>query len=368
MQRLIIATCFVLLLSGILWAQAAPLSVTFSPAQIFVNILNTGSFDPVVPSNQPMLTNLRITNISANPVDFDLHLVLKWNNAGNDLVNVTFSALDPLAANDHIDLSNRDLITQNSSQYFEEPDSDINLDDVMNSNDILRSAMQSGYFPDGTLSFEVTVNPTNKRLRSATAVFTIQVKNISSIFPSYPGKPLGQNPPQVNLKPVTFLWNSINTTANTFHLVIKEFAPGNPPSPGTVETSGRTVYDEDVNQNLFDGFLPFQNGCYYAWQVSTKLFNESNFPGSGSAPSNTLKSMWNAFLYSEGIASSDPGNMQLTAIMNMLNDPAIMALFNQGYTPTGIVLADGHIYSGQEAIDLLNTLIGKNIQVEVKDQ
>jgi hypothetical protein len=238
----------------------------------------------------------------------------------------------------------------------------------MNSNSILKSALESGNFPDGTLNFLVTVTPLNRQLRSATATFVVSVKNITSVFLTYPGKPVGQTPPKVDMKPVTFLWNAMTTNINTFHITIKEYLPGMPPNANSVENTGRMVVDKDVGNNMFDEFLPFQNNHYYAWQIKTPLFTESNFPGSGNPSSSSLKSQWYIFQFNDSQGGADTDNLQITAILNMFRDPAIIALIQAGFMPTGVVIFEGQVYTGQDAIDLVKTLLGKTLDVKIKEQ
>jgi hypothetical protein len=40
---------------------------------------------------------------------------------------------------------------------------------------------------------------------------------------------------------------------------------------------------------------------------------------------------------------------------------------NLGYTPTGAVIFEGRTYTGQEALDILSSLVGKDLTVEIKD-
>jgi hypothetical protein len=57
----------------------------------------------------------------------------------------------------------------------------------------------------------------------------------------------------------------------------------------------------------------------------------------------------------------------LQLVLNMLEDPALSNIMNLGYTPTGAVIFEGRTYTGQEALDILSSLVGKDLTVEIKD-
>jgi hypothetical protein len=44
-----------------------------------------------------------------------------------------------------------------------------------------------------------------------------------------------------------------------------------------------------------------------------------------------------------------------------------MRILLQGYRPTGEVILDGRSYKGQDAVDIIESLAGKEFQVEIKD-
>ncbi|MDD5536778.1 MAG: hypothetical protein PHS36_06345, partial [Candidatus Cloacimonetes bacterium] len=81
---------------------------------------------------------------------------------------------------------------------------------------------------------------------------------------------------------------------------------------------------------------------------------------------NPYASSWFVFRYiaDEG-GDQSPEDVQ--AILTMLKNPALWNLINMGYTPTGEVIYEGRTYRGQDAIDILNSLIGKEIEVKVRD-
>ena len=367
MRRLAIVFLAAVSMRGILLAQTEPLTASFSPAAISVNALNAAVFDPVNSGSQPILTNLLISNVSSAPVAFNLSLVVTWNNPSHQLASLTFPTLYPIQPGEQWNISNRDFITDQQGFHFGEPAGRIDIIQLMKVDPILNSALEAGRFPDGKLIFTVDLIPLGRQLRAVSATFVVSISNITSIFPTYPGKPAGLAPPKVNLKPVTFLWNSMITSFNTFHLTIKEFEPGTAPNANFVESAGRTVFDGDVGNNIFSEFLPFQNQNYYAWQIQTTLVNESNFQDV-SRSRNYLISPWYVFQYDDSYIGNDTSNQELTALLNMLNNPAIRALLNAGFSPTGTIIQEGNVFTGQDAIDLVNTLVGKTIAVEITEQ
>ena len=364
MVLLILVCAFI----GSLAAQNT-ISLTCNPAEIFVNSLSTSSFDPVRPENQPILTNIIVTNNTNQDLRFRMNVRIKWNET--EIVNTVMNAKNAIQAGHTWPLTNRDLVTNTESQYFNSPDPDVSLQDVLSSHPVLRTSLQSGFFPDGDLLFTFTaLNEFNPDIYDS-KTFIIRVKNINAVFLTYPGRPVGQNPPEVNIKPVTFMWNSVNTSINKFRLVIKEFVPSNPPSVNSVETGGRRVYSDDINDNVFTGFLPFKDKHFYAWQIQIGLYDEtvpSIIPSKDDTQfANQIKSEWNVFRYVDDMSAAGSTYQQLMAILNMLNNEDIQKQFANGYEVTGAVIFEGQVYTGKDAVDLAKTLLEKDIEVEITD-
>ncbi len=357
-------------LCGSAWAQ---ITLNVSPAEIFVNSLSTSSFDPIRPDTQPVLTNITVTNNSNQDLRFKVKVEIYWN--GNKIVNdPVMNSKNPIPANSIWFLTNRDLVTNTESQYFNSPVPDVSLQDALNSHPVLRTALQSGFFPDGDLIFTFTALHEFSNEVYDAKTFKIRVQNIHSVFLTYPGRPVGQNPPEINISPVTFMWNSVNTSVNKFRLVIKEFVPANPPTANSVETGGRRVFSEDVNDNVYSGFLPFKDNHYYAWQINIGLYDENEYYNPNPEPdeqeaqiSDRLKSGWNVFKYTSDKDEAGSTYQQLMAILNMLKNEEIRNQFAKGFEVTGAIIYDGQVYTGKDAVDLAKTLIGKEIEVEIKD-
>jgi hypothetical protein len=373
MRRVEILLLFMLVFCGWLGGQTPSITANCAPSAIFVNSLSTSQFDPVNPANQPILTTMMLSNATRIPFHYQLTLSIRWNDIPI-ITNIRYESKEELL--NTVTLTNRDFINSGDGDYLNPPEGDISISTIIEQSNILRDALQSGYFPDGTLHFDFVVEPFEAI--GITPVpnyisFTITVKNINSIFLTYPGKPLGQTPPEINIRPVTFLWNSMSTVYDQsfrkYRLIIREFVPANPPNANSVETAGKKVYDALVSDNVFTEFLPFQDKHYYAWQVSTGLYTESDalpINSKNNQQANQIMSDWYVFRY---LADADAmGSFsQLRAILNQLNDETIQGTFSQGFDVTGAVFYEGQVYTGKEAVDLAKTLLGKDIEVEIRD-
>lgn len=365
MKRLMLIVLILGLFTWGLYAQA--LTAQFSPSSIEVNVLNATSFDPVDPSAQPILTSLTIMNNSAETYRFDMRLRIFWNSA--QLVTTSFRSSQEIMPNSpYFTLTNRDLITQDASQYFDDmpgTSNNISLQDVIDHNSTLRNALLSGFFPDGTLRLQIELKKASETNWGSPVSFSIRIRNAGTIFPVYPGKPIGQNPPQIGYSPITFVWNSIATGFNTYHLHVKEFAPNNPPTNSNVNTSGALFHQAAIaNGAVFSDFLPFQNNYYYAWRISTDIYNEANPSGSGSGAA-SLNSNWFTFKFVQD--SDDQSALELISLLNLLSHPLIQNLFSEGYLPTGRIFLDGRVYTGAEALELLGQLIGKDLTITISN-
>jgi hypothetical protein len=375
MKRFTYLLLMLLVLCGALYAQDPQMSIQCSPSEVFVNNLSTGTFDPINPQAQPILTTITIQNLIQHPYLFAVDMVVKWNEI-TIVNNVSFSSREQLQpSNPPLVLTNRDFIAQNAGNVFNAPDGNVSISSIIDSSPVLRNAIQSGYFPDGVITFEFKAHPILMLPEipvTSQASFTIRIKNITNIFLTYPGLPIGENPPVVSARPVSFIWNAMSTAYNSFSIVIREF-PGNlPPSPDNVENTGRSVYSRnDLQGNMLSEFIPFQDGYYYAWQISTGLIDENNPVAiSGKQESSglgVLKSQWYVFKFVSDFGATDGYYQQLLAYLNMLNSPVIQNVFSQGYRITGAVFYESQGYTGADAVDLVKPLVGKDIEVEFNE-
>jgi hypothetical protein len=375
MKRFTFLILMLLILCGVLYAQDPQMSIQCSPSEIFVNNLSTATFDPINPQGQPILTTITIQNLIQHPYLFKVDMLVKWNDI-TIVDNVSFDSREQLQpSNPPLVLTNRDFITQNESAIFDAPDGDVSISSIIDASSVLRNAVQSGFFPDGVITFEFKAHPILSPPEVPVTVqanFIVRIKNITNIFLTYPGVPVGENPPTVSARPVTFMWNAMSTAYNRFSLVINEFPANRPPDAGTVETSGRSVFSRnDLQSNIFSDFLPFQEGYYYAWQVSTGIIDENNpVAVSGKQESSSvgiLKSQWYVFRYTTDFGATDSYYQQLLAYLNMMNNPVIQNVFAQGYRITGAVFSESQAYTGADAVDLVKPLVGKEIEVEFNE-
>jgi len=366
-NKFIIIVCILIL--PILGFAQSVLSLSFFPGSVEVNRMNTSSFDPFVPDSQPILTTLKIAN-NGTPVRIDLKVGVYWN--GHFLVDSTFESINDLVGS--IYLSNRDLITNQNSTYFQtKGDANISIDAIVKANSLLKSAVYAGYFPDGDLQIRVWVRPYAPEAWIQDAYcpgyqeFAIRIRSAGSINLISPGVEVGQTPPQLDSAPILFLWNSLATGINDYRLVIREYAPNYPPDINSVANTGNVFYETPQGlseQSGFSSYLPFANGNYYAWKVQTALSNEYN-NDSGSS-SSTQSSDWYVFKYVTQTDNASSIN-EFQARLNMLNNPFLLKLYMQGYQPVGVIVYEDRTYSGQDAFDLIESLLGQDILVEMKD-
>lgn len=369
----------ILLLPGLAFTQTLP-SCSFNPSMVEVNSLNASSFDPFVPDTQPILTWLSVVNNGVEADSLEMKVQIYWND--NYLIGSVYQTISLVQPGLPIMLSNRDLITNQSSAYFvKKPGSpDISIDAAINANSVFGDAVLAGYFPDGDLQIKVKVRPYSEDIWQAETpeadaeVFTIRIRNAGVITLLAPGVPLGQTPPSLHGLPLSFLWNSLETglPSNGGIISIREFPPFNQPRLDNVETTGSLFYQTPTGTQVQPGFadyLPFSEGNYYAWRITKNLANEYN-QSLRNAPSgavnSSLSSDWFVFKYtSESEAQTTISEFQ--AHLNRLNNNTLLSLYSQGYMPLGVIHYEGRIISGQEALDLIDTLFGHDIDVIVKD-
>jgi hypothetical protein len=364
MRRPILTIAFVLIC-----LNAFSISIVFSPPQIEVNQLSTFSFDPISPDEQPILTNVSITNDNTAQ-QIMLQVEVLWNGQtiiGEGMAVFRSRMMEP---GETLFLTNRDLITEQAGDNFSVVNNDINIMDVVESFPTLEDAVLAGYFPDGSLQLLISVKADGAPDWQESSTFTIRIRNVGGIYLSSPGALIGQRVPELNHLPVSFIWNAVNTGFNPQKLVIREYPPNTPPRLSNILGTGTEIYHtpEGLDESSgFSEYLPFNSGYYYAWQVYTTLFDENN-PSQGRADKQLKKqeSSWFVFRYvmDEG---GDVTAEDLQLVLNMLEDPALSNIMNLGYTPTGAVIFEGRTYTGQEALDILSSLVGKDLTVEIKD-
>jgi len=350
----------------------AQFTASFNPGSIQVNTMSITSFDPNDPESQPLLTALTVNYNGAIKPRMDIKVRVVWNN--QTLAEADFQSQDsvnPQTMYPEV-FTSRQLISNDGHPDFEKKpfSPDISFEEIADS-PTFGDAVLSGYFPDGKLEFRIWVRPYSTApwdepsSNDVSATYTINIRNAGTITLLSPGAQIGQTPTQISNSPVSFLWNNVDTGFNNYSIEVKEFAESNPPTINTVASTGTLIYQGSNAQSGDAPYIPFTVGRYYAWQVSTDLSNEFN-PHRTTARTPVLKSNWFVFKYvNEGDASQ--GISELQAQLNLLNNSELRSIYNAGFNTVGTVIFEGRTYSGQDAIDLVESLSGKEIQVQLKN-
>lgn len=371
-MRILIRLTILLMLSMIpMQVLGTSFTGTFMPASIQLNELSAATFDPENTEGQPLLTTLTIHNTGSTDQVVYLRIRITWND--KQIVDTYFESREAINADERIYLSNVDLFTTNSNQYFHKiSGGNTTLQGIMNVDPTLKQALLSGYFPDGTIKADISLRAKNEANYQHASTFTIKVHNTGAVTLFSPGQPIGNNPPQVSTKPVSFMWNTVNTGFNKAWLTIKEFPQTLPPTQGSVEITGSVFYEtqneteaqELINNFMFSDYLAFNDGCYYAWQITLDRFSENNPHSPSRRPndSSSIKSDWHVFQYvtDGGVV----GNMsELKALLMSLDNRFVNTLISAGFDPVGNVILNGRNYSGHEAIRVLQEVMLRDIDI-----
>jgi len=271
---------------------------------------------------------------------------------------------------------NRDLITEQGSGHFTKiSGGDVDFDAIIDSSPVLEDAVLAGYFPDGNLTIKISViDDADPEVwtNADNDMFTITVFNNGVINPIAPGVSIGNMPPMVSIQPVSYMWNAINTGFNRTWITIREFPPNFPPESGTVGITGTLFFEGEVpaNGTNFGDFLPYQKDHYYAWRIVQDSFTEMSpnlsGPSTRAGRNSQLASNWYVFRFMANDSTTQSVNV-IQAILNQLNNIQIDNTFNDGFLPTGTVIYEGRFYSGQDAVDLVESLLGQAIQVRITE-
>jgi len=364
MKHLIYTIMLLLFISSL---AAQGFDVEFQPKTLMVNGFSTFDVDPLNPQAQPLLSTLRVSNNGAMQ-HFDLQVQIKWNNVvivaeGEAL----FRSISELGAGATLNLSNRDLVSNESGMYLIS-ETNIDLMQAVSSYPTLEDALLAGYFPDGNLELHVAIKAQSESEWEDSDVFTLVIRNAGSIFLSSPGNRINQVPAVISGLPLSFIWNSVATPFNDQYLLIKEFAPNEMPESQSVQSRGAVVFHQK-SESGFAEYLPFKDGCYYAWQVYTPLHDGSNPYSPDLRNPNSpkrLESDWFVFRYAE----DELGEMisqEMLGFLSQIQNQELLNLLLKGFKPTGEVILDGRSYKGDEALAILESLVGKNLQIEIKD-
>jgi hypothetical protein len=361
-----------LLAGSALYGQNPNVSAMFTPSSISVNSFSTASFDPSTPWTQPIITTLNIQNTSSQDFKIYLRVEIYWSGVSTPLVNANYLSKEVLPAGAMFpSLTNQDLITNQASGPFNQVGSiNFSLDEIVEQSTVLKNAVLAGYFPDGSLSIKIYVQPEDEGYQNwsgaSVATFTINVRNAGVIHLINPGVRVGGNPTLESAIPISFIWNAVGTGFNQYMLTIKEFPPNMPPTQNNVDVMGTVFHQQAIEEGVgsFADFLPFNDGYYYAWRIYTSFYSETNPSLRNEDRQNTLSSDWYVFKYASDSSVIQNAN-EIQAILNMLNNISLQNLYNDGYLPTGTVIYNGRSYTGQDAVDLVETLLGKELEIRV---
>ena len=354
----------------IAFASASSLKLSFSPHSIKLNRMSTFDLDPINPQQQADFTTLRIQNMGEETY-LEISIELKWNNlpliGENELL---LKSGETLGNGQSMAVSNRDLINEGGSLDFDVIHS--NFDIMSRAQDIpdLEDALLAGHYPDGRLQLLVKGRPVPSKNWSAPAVFNIEIRNVGSIYLSSPGSQINQVPPKISEQMLSFFWSAFVPEFNQQKLRIKEFPPNLLPQSHNVNRTGAVIYEsEEGVESGLNLPLALNDGCYYAWQVYIPVYGihqPYEVDDKRRREGGQLESNWYVFQYIEDQDESEVLDEFYIALQNLGNREIINLLLN-GFRATGEVSLDGRIYTGQDALALIQSLMGKYYQVEILD-
>ena len=369
MKRIVLSILIFVVAVAAFARDGYPLDLTISGPP-FYNVLRISSFDVKNANNQPVFFTVRTRNITTEDLtDIWLHFSMTWNN--QNLIDPNTRARyknSQLLPGESITFTNRDVFTESNSFFFDGPIPRITVSEIIDNLTELRDViLNTGLFPDG--SYTITTqfkNESGTIEHSPKRTLTFTVRNPGGIFLIRPGSVPGSAITTVTSTPVTFLWSSNLTgsqVGNRFTLLIKEFDDPDLLTPSFIETSGNTIVNfSNIQNTYYSEFINFKENRYYAWQISTDLFDPA--AGSFSAPSE-IKSPYYVFRYSTETEQIDPmeptgdtnPSDNINTLLLDLNIPGLIMFLNDGYSPTGVIEYNGVIYTGTEAENLLQNLL-----------
>jgi hypothetical protein len=367
MKNIFFFTLILLLASSLLHAQEDyPLDVNMSGPN-FYNVLRISSFDVKNSSNQPVFFTVRTTNSNHESIDdVWVYFTLSWN--GQDLINPNTKSRyrnSPMAPGETFMFTNREIFSETASFYFSTPQPNISVSTIINQMPDLRDTiLNTGLFPDG--SYQLTIqfkNETGTLDLSGQHSINFTVRNPGGIFLIRPGTTPGATIPSISGSPINFLWSSnLGGTqyGNTFTLTVKEFDEREMLSQEFIETSGNTILNaSDIQTTYYSDFINFRENRFYAWQVSTELFD----PAAGSfTATSEIKSPYFVFRYSsEADSAEDTTLEELNAFLLNLNIPGIAEFLGEGFSPTGVIEYNGEVYTGSDALNLIQNLLNRTV-------
>ncbi|MCB5229714.1 MAG: hypothetical protein LHW44_06595 [Candidatus Cloacimonetes bacterium] len=381
-HQLIVFIALLLILTPLV-ARNTSFTATFMPPQVWVNSFNFTSFDPTRPDLQPMLTTLSITHVDAGEARVRLKVEVRWNDV--TITQAEFITVESIGAIP-VTFQNSELVSENAGGRFTKVSGgEFSLKQILN-HESLKSALQSGYFPDGMLKIRVSLSSNLESPSYGNPVdFIINVRNADVIHLITPGTSIGGVPPMESIKPINFTWNAIRSGFNLVWLQIREFSPIQPPTTGNVSHTGKLFYEtpnKEEAKRLAEGinfadFLPFNEEHYYAWQITMDKYDESNphVKGEERPPSqrygdfpkgSTAQSNWFVFKY---VSDSNIAHNidEIQAFLHLLDHPLINSIITSGYRPTGIINSNGYNFTGNEVIQILEAIPQEEMTIRITE-
>ncbi len=346
----------------------ASININISPNSMDYNRFNIGQLDPEVPEGQPILFSGTISNdIPGESLgEFALSLSFTWD--GLELYSSVMDAKDQTFEMNSISITNRDILDSDGSIWFKEAKESLSLDHIFDIAPTFEDViLNTGLLPDGTfiITLEAIDYSNNNISLGSPATFTFNVTNSNAIFLNQPGNPQGRMIPDVSNNTVLYSWQTNLVGLNDFSIVIKEFEAKDELTSRNLDSAGRMFYEaEGLTSNSFAMFLPFTDGYYYAWKVSTGLVTESSSNNHELA----LESDYNVFRYVEDTSSeANQISVKIVELLKLLNNAEINALLEDGMIPTQQVVTDENWLSGKAAVEKLREFIRKPVTVSIEE-
>lgn len=353
---LILLLCFYLVCQ----AQLLQLSLT---GRSFYNSMKASAIDVDFPNNQPVIFRLLISNqYNAQLSEAYIHFQLHWND--NVIIEESISkfrenAISNLNLSIPINISNRDLIRNEGSDFLYKAEPSLSLSDFLNNRHFKDSILNTGLFPDGDYRFVMVIKDQFGIPLSNSDAFVMSIKNIYNLSLISPGVQVGSDISEVSATPVLFLWSSslINEN-NLFKITIREFAQVSTININNIEDSGRLFFEIDnLRAPIFNQILPFIEGNYYAWKVSTNLTTEQvDFD-----ILNDFSSPWNVFKFVTHSPQAPNPYQNVIDYLQSLQHPFLNQILADGYVPTGRFFHYDRSISISELSGLIEEIMNSNI-------
>lgn len=369
MKKIMLIILISLSLSAI-FAQATQLNLNVT-GRSFYNSIKASSFDIENPANQPLMFTVLINKTDANTQftqNLSVNITLKWN--GDNLisnVNVPFSvnAISILnTPSGSINFTNRQVLIENGNAYFNEPDSEISLDQLTSNNTFKDALLNTGYLPDGTYEFILQIiSPTHAV--SNQEVFTFTVQNVNNISLIGPGAPAGQNVVEAFGQNIAYTWitNSINSN-NNYTIEIREFMQTQTMDMSNLAFTGHDFYTQsNITIPFFNQSLPYIENNYYGWRIKMPLVTNQT----DNQVDTFIESQWYVFKYVNSPTAPN-AYQEIINILQNIQNPLLMDMVAQGYLPTGNFWFNGNEITPEQLQEiLLQILNSQNVSIEVID-